>query len=152
MCVCVFSLFPVGRCSWVGVAGFGWVVPLCLFGRPVFGAFWAVWWLWVLLAPPPCFFFCGGVCLFLPVPSLGWRTHWSAFSVVFQVAVGGWVLPGCVPVPWVGSVKYTFSSAPLPAGLGSGSAGWAAAPSGFVQLLSRWAGVVRVLSSTRCRF
>ena len=34
------SLFPVGRCSWLGVAGFGWVVPLCLFPPPVFGAFW----------------------------------------------------------------------------------------------------------------
>ena len=34
------SLFPVGRCSWLGVAGFGLVVPLCLFGGPVFGAFW----------------------------------------------------------------------------------------------------------------
>ena len=34
------SLFPVGRCSWLGVAGFGWVVPLCLFGGHVFGAFW----------------------------------------------------------------------------------------------------------------
>ena len=34
------SLFPVGRCSWLGVSGFGWVVPLCLFGGPVFGAFW----------------------------------------------------------------------------------------------------------------
>ena len=33
-------LFPLGRCSWLGVAGFGWVVPLCLFGGPVFGAFW----------------------------------------------------------------------------------------------------------------
>ena len=33
-------LFPVGRCSWLGVAGFGWVVPLCLFGGPVFGALW----------------------------------------------------------------------------------------------------------------
>ena len=33
------SLFPVDRCSWLGVAGFGWVVPLCLFGGPVFGAF-----------------------------------------------------------------------------------------------------------------
>ena len=39
------SLFPVGRCSWLGVAGFGWVVPLCLFGGPVSGAFWGggVW-------------------------------------------------------------------------------------------------------------
>ena len=34
------SLFPVGRCSWLDVAGFGWVVPLCLFWGPVFGAFW----------------------------------------------------------------------------------------------------------------
>ena len=34
------SLFAVGRCSWLGVACFGWVVPLCLFGGPVFGAFW----------------------------------------------------------------------------------------------------------------
>ena len=33
------SLFPVGRCSWFGVAGFGWVVPLCPFGGPVLGAF-----------------------------------------------------------------------------------------------------------------
>ena len=33
-------LFPVGRCFWLGVAGFGWVVPLCLFGGPVFGALW----------------------------------------------------------------------------------------------------------------
>ena len=34
------SPFPVGRCSWLGVASFGWVVLLCLFGGPVFGAFW----------------------------------------------------------------------------------------------------------------
>ena len=33
-------LFPVGRCFWLGVAGFGWVVPPCLFGGPVFGALW----------------------------------------------------------------------------------------------------------------
>ena len=33
-------LFPVGRCSWLGVAGLGWVVPVCLFGGPVFGALW----------------------------------------------------------------------------------------------------------------
>ena len=33
------SLFPVGRCYWLGVAGFGWVVPLCLCGGSVFGAF-----------------------------------------------------------------------------------------------------------------
>ena len=33
-------LFPLGRCSWLGVAGFGWLVPLYLFGGPVFGALW----------------------------------------------------------------------------------------------------------------
>ena len=33
-------LFPLGRCSWLGVAGFGWVVPVYLFGGPVFGALW----------------------------------------------------------------------------------------------------------------
>ena len=33
------SLFLVSRCSWLGVAGFGLVVPLCLFGGPVFAAF-----------------------------------------------------------------------------------------------------------------
>ena len=30
------SLFPVVRCYWLGVAGFGWVVPLCLCGGPFF--------------------------------------------------------------------------------------------------------------------
>ena len=34
------SLFPMGRCSWLGGAGFGWVVPLCLFEGPVFGPIW----------------------------------------------------------------------------------------------------------------
>ena len=33
-------LLPVGRRFWLGVAGFGWVVPLCLFGGRVFGALW----------------------------------------------------------------------------------------------------------------
>ena len=143
------SLFLVGRCSWLGVAGFGWVVRLSLFEGPVFGAFW--WGVWpplVVLAcglvavgcslalPPsrPCFFFRGGVCLFLPLPSLGWRTHWPAFSVVFRVAVCGCVLLGRVPAPWVGWAMYTLGSAPLPAGLGPGSAGWAAAPGGCVWL------------------
>ena len=76
------SLFSVGRCSWLGVAGFGSVVPLCLFGGPVFGAFWGgVWPPLVVLAgglvavgcfrAPPlppllfCLFFFGGG---LPVP------------------------------------------------------------------------------------
>ena len=90
--------------------------------------------------PPPCFFW-GGVYLFLPLPSLGWRTHWPAFSVVFRVAVGGSVLFGRVPAPWVVWVMYTLGSAPLPAGLRPGSAGWAAAPGGFVWLWVRRLGL-----------
>ena len=153
------SLFPLGRCSWLGVAGFGWVVPLCLFGGPVFAAFWgggvgrlwwcwrAVWWLWSVFAspslPPSVVFFWGGwgACLFLPLPSLGWRTHWPAFSVVFPAAVGGCVLFGRVPAPWVGWAMYTLGSAPLAAGLGPGSAGWAAAPGGCVWLWVRGLGL-----------
>ena len=80
--------------------------------------------------PPPFFFLGGGACLFLPLPSLGWRTHWPAFSVVFRAAVFSCVLCGRVPAPWVGWAMYTVGSSPLLAGLGPGSAGWAAAPGG----------------------
>ena len=95
------------------------------------------------LAPPPhapCFSL-GGVCPFLPLPSLGWRTHWPAFSVVFRVAVGGCVPFGRVPAPRVGWVMYTLGSAPLPAWLGPGSAGLAGAPGGFVWLRVRELGL-----------
>ena len=143
------SLFSVSRCSWLGVAGFSLVVPLCLYGGPPFGAFWVGGLaascgvggqfggcgLFSPPPPPPLFFFWGrGACLFLPLPSLGWRTHWPAFSVVFRAAAGGCVLFGCGPAPWVGWAMYTLGSAPLPAGLGPGSAGWAAAPGGCVWL------------------
>ena len=95
-----------------------------------------------LRAPPPLFFGGGGgSCLFLPLPSLGWRKHWPAFSVVFRAAVGGCVLFGRVPAPWVGWAMYTLASAPLPAGLGPGSAGWAAAPGGCVWLWVRGLGL-----------
>ena len=143
--VCLYvsvSLFPVGRCSWLGVPGFGWVVPPCLFGGHVFGAFWegglaasggvgrrfGGCGLFSHPPPPPSVSFRGGG---LPVPPStfpGWRTHWPAFSVVFRAAVGGCVLFGRVPAPWVGWAMYTVGSAPLLAGLGPGSAGWAAAP------------------------
>ena len=78
--------------------------------------------------PPLLFFFWGGACRFLPLPFLGWRKHWPAFTVVFRAAVGGCALFGRVPAPWVGWAMYTVGSAPLLAGLGPGSAGWAAAP------------------------
>ena len=63
--------------------------------------------------PPPFFFGGGGACLFLPLPSLGWCTHWPAFSVVFRAAVFSCVLFGRVPAPWVGWAMYTVGSAPL---------------------------------------
>ena len=151
------SLFPVGRCYWLGVAGFGWVVPLCLCGGPVFGAFWGgggvgrLWWCWravwrlwavfVPFPPPPSFFLGGGPCLFLPLPSLGWRTHWPAFSVVFRAAVFSCVLCGRVPAPWVGWAMYKVGSALLLAGLGPGSAGWAAAPGGCLWFWVRGLGL-----------
>ena len=97
-------LFPLGRCSWLGVAGFGWVVPLYLFGGPVFGA------LWVgglapfcvvgggLVAvdcfraptPPPSFGGGGGAAwLFLPLPFLGWRLL-CGWCVVWLVPRHSW--------------------------------------------------------------
>ena len=117
----------------------------CLLGGG-FGRLWwcwrAVWWLWAVFAPsPPLFFFWGGG---LPVPPSafpGWRTHWPAFSVVFRAAVGGCVLFGRVPGPWVGWAMYTLGSAPLLAGLGPGSAGWAAAPGSCVWLCCRGLGL-----------
>ena len=149
--------FPVVRCYWLGVAGFGWVVPLCLCGGPVFGAFWGGAWPPVVVlagglaavgcfrafSPSPLLFFLGGggPCLFLPLPSLGWRTHWPAFSVVFRAAVFSCVLCGRVPAPCVRWALYTVGSAPLLAGLGPGSAGWAAAPGGCLLFWVRGLGL-----------
>ena len=65
--------------------------------------------------PPPPGFLLGGVCLFLPLPSLGWCTKWSAFIVVNRVAVGACVVLGLAPAPRVGWVMYTLGSAALPA-------------------------------------
>ena len=42
-------------------------------------------------------FFSGGACLFLPLPSMGWYTHWSAYDVANWVAVG--VMGGRRPCP-----------------------------------------------------
>ena len=93
-------------------------------------------------SPSPLLFFGGGgACLFLPLLPLGWRSHWPAFSVVFRAAVFSCVLFGRVPAPWVGSAMYTVSSAPLLAGLGPGSAGWAAAPGGCLWFWVRGLGL-----------
>ena len=165
------SLFPVVRCYWLGVAGFGWVVRLCLWEVPLFFFFpffffffffffssgggawppvlllaggWAAVGCFRAFSPSPLlfFFFLGGACLFLPLPSLGWRTHWPVFSVVFRAAVFSCVLCGHVPAPWVGWALYTVGSAPLLAGLGPGSAGWAAAPGGCLWFWVRGLGLL----------
>ena len=155
------SLFPVVRCYWLRVAGFGWVVPLCLCGGPFFFFFFfafgggarppvvvlagglAAVGCFRAFSPSPLLFFFrgGGACLFLPLPSLGWRTHWPAFSVVFRAAVFSCVLCGHVPAPWAGWALYTVGSAPLLAGLGPGSAGWAAAPGGCLWFWVRGLGL-----------
>ena len=95
------SLFPVVRCYWLGVASFGWVVPLCLCGGPFFGAFWGGGLaacggvggqfggcgLFSCLFPlPPPFFWGGGG---LPVPP-------SAFpGLAHALACIQCCLPGC---------------------------------------------------------
>ena len=157
-CVCAFlvSLF-----RWAVVPGLvlpvlaEWFLCAPLGVLPSVPPGWGVWPSLVMLAGglvavgrslappplPPVFSLGSGVCLFLPLPSLGWHTHWPAFSVVFGVAVGGCVPFGRVPAPWVGWVMYTLGSAPLPAGLGPGSAGWVAAPGGFVWLWVRGPGL-----------
>ena len=158
VCVCMFRC-PFSR--WAAVPGL--VLPLLAWWSPcaslgvlsLVPSGWGVWPPLVVLAgglvamgcfctppPHPPFFFLGGACLFLPLPSLGWCTHWPAFSVVFRAAVGGSVLFGRVSAPWVGWTMYTFGSAPLPAGLGPGSAGWAAAPGGCMWLRVRGLGLL----------
>ena len=166
-CLCFFFFPAWGVSKCFGCPFSRWAAALspgAPLGGPVFGAVWVGVWppLVVLVggvvavgrsrAPPPLppllvVFFWGGVCLFLPLPSLDWRTHWSALYVVFWFAVGGCVLPGCARAPWVGWVMYTLGLVPLPAGLGSGSAGWVVVPGGFM-----WPWVSRVPSFPRCRF
>ena len=162
-----FFFFPCPFSPWSAVTGL--VLPV-LGGRfpcvsagvpPLFFFFFfggggpgRLWWcwrmvgrLWAVFVPfplPPSFFFfyLGGACLFLPLPSLGWRTHWPVFSVVFRAAVFSCVLCGHVPAPWVGWALYTVGSAPLLAGLGPGSAGWAAAPGGCLWFWVRGLGLL----------
>ena len=116
----------------------------------------AVWRLWAVsvpFLPPPSFFFWGGggACLFLLLPSPGWRSNWPAFSVVFRAVVFSCVLCGRVPAPWVGWAMYTVGSAPLLAGFGPGSAGWAAAPGGCLWFWVRGLGLFVSFPPLRCR-
>ena len=160
-----FFFFPCPLSPWSAVTGLvlpvlgGWspcasvgVLFFFFFSLPFGGGLGRLWWcwravwrLWAVFVPfplPPSFFWGGGgACLFLPLPSLGWRTHWPAFSVVFRAAVFSCVLFGHVPAPWVGWALYAVGSAPLLAGLGPGSAGWAAAPGGCLWFWVRGLGL-----------
>ena len=70
----------------------------------------------VSCSPPPylcclfvsLFFSEGWVCLFLPLPFLGWCKHWLAFGVVNRIAVGAHGLLGSAPAPWLRWVMYTL--------------------------------------------
>ena len=158
VCVCMFRC-PFSR--WAAVPGLvlpvldGWSPCASLGVLSSVPSGWGVWPPLVVLAgglvavgcfcaPPPsplCFFLGGGGWLFLPLPSLGWRTHWPGFSVVFGAAVGGCVLFGRLPAPWVGWAMYTLGSAPLLAGLAPRSAGLPAAPGVCVWLWARGLGL-----------
>ena len=92
--------------------------------------------------PPPLFFFPFRGGLTAPPSAFSGRAHALA-----RIQCG---LPGCCwrlrsawpcPDPRVGWAMYTLGSAPLPAGLGPGSAGWAAAPGGCVWLWVRGLGL-----------
>ena len=164
-----FFFFPCPFSPWSAVTGLvlpvlgGWF-PCASAGVPPFFFFfffpgggawppvvvlaggWAAVGCFRVFSPSPLLFFFlffwGGACLFLPLPSLGWRTHWPVFSVVFRAAVFSCVLCGHVPAPWVGWALYTVGSAPLLAGLGPGSAGWAAAPGGCLWFWVRGLGLL----------
>ena len=117
VCVRAFSLFPVGRCSWLGVAGFGWVVLLCPVGGsclrcPLGGGVWPP--LAVLVGglvavgpsrpPPPVFFLGGG----LPVPPSAFPGLPHAL-VCIQCGLAGccWWLGSAWPCPGpMGRVGY----------------------------------------------
>ena len=140
------SLFPVGRCYWLGVAGFGWVVPLCLCGGPVLGAFWGVVW-------PPVVVLAGGLAAvgcfraFSPSPLL-------FFS--FFLAGGGFACSSLC-LPW--ACARTGLHSVLSSGLLSSVAFCVAVfrPHGSGGLCTRWArraflpGLVLALPAGRLR-
>ena len=131
------SLFPVVRCYWLGVAGFGWVVPLCLCG-----------------GPPPFFFFflggglaaCGGVG--------GWLGGCGLFSCLFPFPPpfflgGGGLACSSLCLPWAGArtgLYSVFSSGLLPMGRVGSVHGGLGAPSCWVRSwLCRLGGCARRL-------
>ena len=162
------SLLPVVRCYWLGVAGFGWVVPLCLCGGLFFffrcllggglaacggvgGRFGGCGLFSCLFPLPPPFFLGGGG---LPVPP-------SAFpGLAHALACIQCCLPGCclqLRSVWprsgpMGRVGFVHG------GLGAPSCrvrSWLCRLGGCARrllvVLGQGAGVVRVLTPLRCR-
>ena len=139
------SLFPVGRCYWLGVAGFGWVVPLCLCGGPVFGAFWGGVW-------PPVVVLVGGLA------AVGCFRAFSPSPLLFFFFGGGGGLAcSSLCLPWAGARTGLHSV--LSSGLLSSVAFCVAAfrPHGSGGLCTRWArrpflpGLVLALPAGRLR-
>ena len=136
------SLFPVGRCYWLGVAGFGWVVPLCLCGGPVFGAFWGGVW-------PPVVVLAGGLA------AVGCFRAFSPSPLLFFG--GGGLACSSLCLPWAGARTGLHSV--LSSGLLSSVAFCVAAfrPHGSGRLCTRWArlpflpGLVLALPAGRLR-
>ena len=158
VCVCMFRC-PFSR--WAAVPGLvlpvlaGWSPCAFLGVLSSVPSGWGVWPPLVLLAgglvavgcslaPPPspsCFSFLGGG---LPVPPSAFPGLAHALARI-QCGLPGccWRLRSAWPcsAPRVGWAMYTLGSAPLPAGLGPGSAGWTAAPGGCVWLWVRALGL-----------
>ena len=99
------SLFPVVRCYWLGVAGFGWVVRLCLCGGPpfFFSFFFFFFFPWGggLAA-------CGGVG--------GWLGGCGLFSCLFPFPppfyfffLGGGLACSSLCLPWAGARTGLYS-------------------------------------------
>ena len=137
------SLFPVGCCYWLGVAGFGWVVPLCLCGGPVFGAFWGGVW-------PPVVVLAGGLA------AVGCFRAFSPSPLLF-FSFGGGLACSSLCLPWAGARTGLHSM--LSSGLLSSVAFCVAAfrPHGSGGLCTRWArrpflpGLVLALPAGRLR-
>ena len=171
------SLHPGGRCSGLGVTGYGREVFRCSFGGPsgwrlrcclagglpaCFGVdAWLHGCVSVFCLPHPffssvlfvcfVFFFLGGSLPVPPSASLSWCTHWLGFGVANRVAVGAFAWLRRAPAPWVGCVMYTLCQVAFPVGLGSGSAGWAGVPGNFVRSWVKAGGVSRVPPPLWCR-
>ena len=114
-----------GRCYWLGVAGFGWVVPLCLCGGPFFGAFWGGAW-------PPVVVLAGGLV------AVGCFRAFSPSPLLFFLRGGG-LACFSLCLSWAGA--RTGPHSVLSSGLLSSVAFCVAAfrPHGSGELCTRWA-------------